>query len=90
MSDLIKVRILQHDRTDEIRIGLTTPLDGENSIPKYAELVKKQYEKESEWCGGFAAACEKYYQRIAIVDAETLQELHTIYKRKEESDGKAD
>ena len=87
MGNLIKVRILQHDTTDQIRIGMATPLAGESSISSYVETVKKQYEKECEWCGGFAAACKKYYQRIAIVDADTLQELSSIYNRKEENNG---
>ncbi|MDH6308030.1 putative IMPACT (imprinted ancient) family translation regulator [Dysgonomonas sp. PFB1-18] len=86
MSDLIRVRVLQHDTEDQIRIGMTTPVMDKDAIPSFVEKVKEQYQKETEWCGGFDAACEKYYKRIAIVDADTLQEIHSIY-RKEENNG---
>ncbi|MEG1729600.1 MAG: hypothetical protein RR280_08700 [Bacteroidaceae bacterium] len=47
------------------------------------KTVIQKYEDESAWCGGFAAACEKYYKRIAIVDADTLEVMRSIYNRKE-------
>jgi hypothetical protein len=80
MSDLIYIRVLQHDTEDNIRIGAAYPVA---DLDRLEQGTIEVYEKEFTWCGGFAAACEKYYQRIAIVDAETLQELLLIYKRKE-------
>ena len=41
-----------------------------------------QYEAKCAWCGGFKAACEKYYQRIAIVRADTLEVIRPIYPNK--------
>ncbi len=74
-------RVLQHDANDEIRIGRRFPmfdLDGE------AGNVKKLYDEKLEWCGGFDASCDKYYKRIAIVDADTLAVLRVVYQAKEE------
>ena len=31
---------------------------------------------------GFKAACEKYYHRIGIVRADTLEVIHPIYPNK--------
>jgi len=75
------VRVLQHDAGDEIRIGHRYPMF---DLEKEAENVKKLYDKKLEWCGGFDAACDKYYQRIAIVDADTLAVLRVIYQTKKE------
>lgn len=83
MNDLIYIRVLQHDTEDQIRVSASCPTD---NLERTAENVIQQYEKDCAWCGGFATACEQYYKRIAIVDAETLQELHSIY-RKEAKNG---
>lgn len=44
--------------------------------------IVDNYEKKTAWCGGFKAACEKYYQRIAIVRADTLEVIRPIYPNK--------
>lgn len=78
---IYSVRILEHDTCDNIRIGqefVTCDLN------KTAEDAVSQYDKKLSWAGGFKAACETkdYYERIAIVDANTLQTLKEIYLRK--------
>jgi hypothetical protein len=80
MAELIYIRVLQHDTEDNIRIGVAYPV---TDLDRAEKGIVQAYEKDTTWCGGFAAACEKYYKRIAIVDANTLQELHSLYKRKE-------
>lgn len=84
MSDLINIRVLQHDTEDQIRIGGSYPVD---NLDKAEQGIIKGYEKETAWCGGFKAACEKYYKRIAIVRADTLEVIRSIYERKEVNDG---
>lgn len=80
MSDLLYIRTLQHDTEDQIRISAAYPVD---DLEKAEQSIIAGYEKETAWCGGFKVACDRYYKRIAIVDAESLQELRFIYKRKE-------
>ena len=46
------------------------------------KTIVDNYEKKTAWCGGFKAACEKYYQRIAIVRADTLEVIRPIYPNK--------
>jgi len=82
MPDLIKLRVLQQDTEDQIRIGASFPVP-ESALNKVVENTVKQYSKDLEWCGGFQAGCEKYYKRIALVDADTLQSIREIYPRKE-------
>ncbi len=72
------LRVLQHDRSDEIRIGVAFCAIGE--LDKAEQECIKTYEEKCAWCGGFSAACEKYYKRIALVDAETLETVRTIYE----------
>lgn len=72
------LRVLQHDRSDEIRIGVAFCAIGE--LDKTEQECIKTYEEKCAWCGGFRAACEKYYKRIALVDAETLETIRTIYE----------
>ena len=78
MSDLIYIRVLQHDTEDQIRIGVSYPVD---DLDKAEKAIVQAYEKETAWCGGFAAACEKYYRRITIVSADTLENIKTIYEK---------
>ncbi|MFR3473563.1 MAG: hypothetical protein ACLTT9_02880 [Phocaeicola vulgatus] len=33
-------------------------------LDKAEKDIVDNYEKKTAWCGGFKAACEKYYQRI--------------------------
>lgn len=80
VNDLIYIRVLQHDTEDQIRIGMAVPTD---DLGITVQNVIKQYEADCAWCGGFNAACEKYYKRIAIVNADTLEVIHSIYNRKE-------
>lgn len=81
MSDLIYIRILQHDTEDQIRIGAAYPV---TDLDRLEQGTIEVYEKETAWCGGFKSACEKYYKRVAIVDAETLEVLRIIYNKEEE------
>lgn len=81
MSDLINIRVLQHDTEDQIRIGMAYPVF---DLDKAEQGIIKGYEKETSWCGGFKVACEKYYKRIAIVRADTLEVIRSIYERKED------
>lgn len=48
-------------------------------LDKAEKDIVDNYEKKTAWCGGFKAACEKYYQRIAIVRADTLEVIRPIY-----------
>lgn len=70
MNNTIYIRVLQHDKNDQIRIGEAFPATDLNKAEK--DIIA-QYEAKCAWCGGFKAACEKYYQRIAIVRADTLE-----------------
>lgn len=78
MNGLIYIRTLQHDTEDQIRISAAYPVD---DLDKAEKGIIAGYEKETAWCGGFKAACEKYYQRIAIVDAKSLQELRSVWNK---------
>lgn len=79
--DPISIRVLQHDVKDEIRIGATYPVINMDILE---QEVIKAYEKETAWCSGFKVTCEKYYKRIAIVDAETLGVIREIYNKDKE------
>lgn len=76
MKSLINIRVLQHDTNDQIRIGMAYPII---DLDKAEKDIVDNYEKKTAWCGGFKAACEKYYQRIAIVRADTLEVIRPIY-----------
>lgn len=74
----IYIRVLQQDKEDEIRIGKPIMVGNlEDAVNK----CKAAYAQRCAWCGGMEAACERYYQRIAIVDADTLTELRSIYPK---------
>ena len=79
MNNTIYIRVLQHDKNDQIRIGEAFPATDLNKAEK--DIIA-QYEAMCAWCGGFKAACEKYYQRIAIVRADTLEVIRPIYPNK--------
>lgn len=79
MNNTIYIRVLQHDKNDQIRIGEAFPATDLNKAEK--DIIA-QYEANCAWCGGFKAACEKYYQRIAIVRADTLEVIRPIYPNK--------
>lgn len=80
MSDLINIRVLQHDTEDQIRIGMAYPVF---DLDKAEQGIIKGYENRTAWCGGFKVACEKYYKRIAIVRADTLEVIRLIYSTNE-------
>lgn len=80
--EIFNLRVLQQDTDDQIRIGECFPIPG-NALDQVAENTRKQYDQRLEWCGGFKAGCEKYYKRIALVDADTLQSIREIYPGKE-------
>ena len=81
-KDIITVRVLQQDTQDEIKIGAGFPI-WNDQLDQVEENTRKQYDQRLEWCGGFQAGCEKYYKRIALVDADTLQSIREIYPGKE-------
>ena len=62
MNNPIYIRVLQHDKNDQIRIGEAFPAT-----------------EKTAWCGGFKVACERYYKRIAIVNAVNLGIMRLIY-----------
>ena len=79
MKNLINIRVLQHDTNDQIRIGMAYPII---DLDKAEKDIVDNYEKKTAWCGCFKSACEKYYQRIAIVRADTLEVIRPIYPNK--------
>ena len=82
-TNYISIRVLQHDKSDQIRIGAERGIF-EDQLDRAVQDTIEQYEQKSEWCGGFKAACESYYKRIAIVNGETLEVIRMIYPVKEE------
>ena len=79
-KNLIYVRVLEQDTCDQIRMGQAFPI-WEEEMEKAVQSTIDQYGKQLAWCGGFKAGCEKYYQRIALVNAETLQGVAEIWNR---------
>jgi hypothetical protein len=82
MPEMINLRVLQQDTEDQIRIGAGFPAYTK-MLDKVVENTIKQYGKELEWCGGFQKGCKRYYKRIALVNADTLQSVREIYPGKE-------
>lgn len=83
-TNYISIRVLQHDKeSDQIRIGAERGIF-EDQMDRLVQDTIAQYEQNTEWCGGFKSACEKFYKRIAIVDADTLAVLREIHPVKEE------
>ena len=64
MKNLINIRVLQHDTNDQIRIGMAYPII---DLDKAEKDIVDNYEKKTAWCGGFKAACEKYYPTLSHV-----------------------
>lgn len=77
--ETIFYRVLEQSQSNQIRIG--APFYG-TDMDAIVDNVIKSYETSHSQCDGFLAACEKYYQRIAIVDADTLQIVRVIYDKK--------
>ena len=83
-TNYISIRVLQHDKeSDQIRIGAERGIF-EDQLDRAVQDTIEQYEQKTEWCGGFKAACESYYKRIAIVEADSLAVLRVIHPAKEE------
>lgn len=80
--EIINFRVLQQDTDDQIRMGASFPIYCKN-LDKAVESTIKQYSKDLELCGGFKAGCKRYYKRIALVDADTLQVVREVYPGKE-------
>ena len=83
-KDIITLRVLQQDTEDQIRIGAGFPV-WEDQLDMVKENTVKEYDNKLQWCGGFQAGCKRYYKRIALVDADTLQSVVEIYPGKEET-----
>lgn len=81
-TELIYVRVLEHDTSDQIRIGASYPVFSED-LDKAVQNVISAYNKDMAWCGGWTDENNnKYHERIALVDAETLQSVREIWKKK--------
>ena len=74
------VRVLEHDTADQIRIGFAFPT---NNIVKTAQDIFSQENEKLTWCGGALLSVPKFYKRIALVDARTLQTVKDIYDGRE-------
>ena len=81
-KQLIYIRILEQDTCDQIRIGAAYPI-WKDSLQREVEKVIEAYDKRMEWCGGWNDKNNnEYHERIALVDAETLQSIKEIWKKK--------
>lgn len=78
-TNIINIRVLQHDKNNQIRIGELFPIV---DLDKAEKDIIAQYEARTAWCGGFKKAFERYYKRIAIVNADTLEVIRPIYPNK--------
>ena len=80
MSEVLYVRVMQQELNDEIRIGRTFVC---YKIEEVEKSVIKGFDEKVAWCGGFTQENkEKYYKRIAIVDAESLSVIKIVYEQK--------
>lgn len=81
-TELVYVRVLEHETTDQIRIGCSYPVS-KDDLDNEVERVRKAYDKRMAWCGGWTDKNNnKYHERIALVDAETLQGVREIWNKK--------
>lgn len=80
-NKLIYVRVLEHSTSDQIRIGHSYPVFVDD-LDKAVENVRKAYDKELAWCGGWTDENNnRYHERIALVDAKTLQPVREIWRK---------
>ena len=80
--EIIYVRVLEQDTCDQIRIGMAYPIYKDN-LDNEVSKIKEAYNKQLAWCGGWNDVNKnKYHQRVAIVDAETLQSVKEIWNKK--------
>ena len=81
-TEQVYVRVLEHETTDQIRIGCSYPVF-KDDLDNEVKRVKKAYDKRMAWCGGWTDKNNnEYHERIALVDAETLQSVREIWKKK--------
>lgn len=82
-QETIKIRVLEHDLQDNIRIGMSVEkLNTKDVIDKVAQFVEKRYSDKLDWCGGYPIGAEKYFKRIAIVNADTLEVIRLLFINK--------
>ena len=79
----ISIRVLQHDKSDKIRIGAERVIS-QDQLDIAVQDTIDQYDKETEWCGGFQVACDMYYKRIARLKGGALEVIEGMYTVKEE------
>lgn len=82
MNEIKYIRVLQHElHGDNIRIGAAFPiLDGtDESLDKAAKSAVEAYETNGNGKRSFEESCRKYYERVTLVDADTLEVLRLIY-----------
>lgn len=79
-TETIKIRVLEHDLQDNIRIGQAIEkLNTKEVMDNVALSVLEMYNERLNWCGGFDEGAEKYYKRIAIVNADTLEVMRLLF-----------
>ena len=78
--ETIKIRVLEHDLQDSIRIGQAIEkLNTTEVMDNVALSVLEMYNEKLNWCGGFDEGAEMYYKRIAIVNADTLEVIRLLF-----------
>lgn len=84
MKELQYIRVLQHElHGDNIRIGAAYPILNctDESLDKAVKKAVETYEKSRAGKDSFEESCKKYYERVALVDADTLEVLRLIYPK---------
>ena len=76
MANSINIRVLQHETNDSIRIGIAHRVIDLQEAEK--EIISG-YDIRMADFGGFTGACQKFFKRIAIVDADTLKVIKSLY-----------
>lgn len=78
--ETIKIRVLEHDLQDNIRIGASVEmLDTQEVIDEAVMFIETSYNEKLDWCGGYPDGAKKYYKRIAIVNADTLEVKRLLF-----------
>lgn len=77
MSDKrVYVRVMKHDTLDQIMIGRMFPTD---DVAATARELFKMMDTELMWCGGARMSLGKFFDRVCIVNANTLDVLLYVY-----------
>lgn len=87
MKNTIEIRVLEQDTDDQIRIG--QPLTITNTIQAIDSLCKSvldAYHNKLKYFGGFHTSASKFYSRIAIVDASSLELVRVLFTTKKEDE----